>query len=90
LGRPYYETDTIVDTLGTTQTNGTNTSILYGAWDCLWVSPRGGYTVTASDSASTAAISAFALDEVWYKFRRRESIDVINPEAFAKLAVPTV
>lgn len=90
LGRPYYETDQIVDTLGTTQTNGTNTAILYGAWDALWVSPRGGYTVTASDSASTAAISAFSLDEVWYKFRRRESIDVVNPEAFAKLAVPTV
>lgn len=88
MGRPYFETDQIPDTLGTTRTNGSNTAILLGAWDGLWVSPRGGYTIKASDSASNAAgKSAFALDETWFKFRRRESIDVVNPEAFGKLTL---
>lgn len=89
LGRPYYETDQIPDTLGTTRSNGTNTGLIYGAFDGLWISPRGGYTVKASDSASNAAgKSAFALDETWFKFRRRQAITVANPEAFAKLQIP--
>ncbi len=89
LGKVYNESDQIPNTLGTTRTNGTNTAILFGAWDGLWISPRGGYTVKASDSASdSSGKSAFTLDETWFKFRRRESIDVANPEAFAKLALP--
>lgn len=89
LGKPYNESDQIPDTLGTTRANGTNTAILFGAWDSLWISPRGGYTVKSSDSASNSAgKSAFTLDETWFKFRRRQDITVANPEAFAKLAVP--
>lgn len=88
MGRPYDESDQIPDTLGTTRTNGTNTAILFGAWDGLLLSPRGGYSVSASDSASNSSgKSAFTLDEVWFKFRRRESIDVVNAEAFAKMAI---
>lgn len=89
LGKPYEETDQIPDTLGSTRTNGTNTAILFGAFDGLWISPRGGYTVKASDSASNSAgKSAFTLDETWFKFRRRESINVVNGEALAKLTLP--
>ncbi len=89
LGRPYEESDQIPDTLGTTRSNGANTAILFGAFDGLWVSPRGGYTVKAGDQASNSSgKSAFTLDETWFKFRRRQSIDVINPEAFVKVAVP--
>ena len=77
-GKPYYETDQLT------------TTILYGAWDRLWISDRGGYEVKASDSASDAnggAGSAFLQDEIWYKFRRRENIIVAQPEAFAKITV---
>jgi HK97 family phage major capsid protein len=89
LGKMYDETDQIPDTLGTTRTNGTNTALLFGAWDGLWISPRGGYTVKASDSASDSnGKSAFSLDEVWFKFRRRQDISVANGEALAKLAIP--
>jgi HK97 family phage major capsid protein len=90
LGKEYAETDQIPDTLGTTRTNGTNTAILFGAWDGVWISPRGGYTVKASDSASdSSGHNAFTQGEVWFKFQRRESIDVANGEALAKMAVPT-
>jgi len=90
LGKVYHETDQIPDTLGTQRANGTNTAILFGAWDGLWISPRGGYTVKASDSASKSdGKSAFTLDEVWFKFRRRQDISVANPEAFGKLALPS-
>lgn len=88
-GKLYDETDQIPDTLGTTRANGTNTAMLFGAWDQLWISPRGGYTVKASDSASdSAGKSAFTKDEIWFKFRRRQDISVANPEAFAKLTFP--
>jgi HK97 family phage major capsid protein len=90
LGQPYNETDQIPDTLGAaSRTTGTDTAILYGAWDALMISPRGQYTVKASDSASdSAGKSAFTLDEVWFKMRRRQSINVVNGEAFSKLALP--
>lgn len=89
LGKPYEESDQIPDTLGAARTGGTNTAILFGAWDGLWLSPRGGYTVKASDSASNSSgKSAFTLDETWFKFRRREDITVANPEAFAKYTLP--
>ncbi|MBX4215806.1 phage major capsid protein [Candidatus Parcubacteria bacterium] len=88
-GKLYDESDQIPDTLGTTRANGTNTAILFGAWDGLWISPRGGYTVKASDSASdSAGKSAFTKDEMWFKFRRRQDISVANPEAFGKLTFP--
>lgn len=89
LGKLYYESDQIPDTLGTTRTNGAKTAALFGDFGRgLWISPRGGYTVKASDSASNSAgKSAFTLDETWFKFRRREDITVANPEAFAKLGV---
>lgn len=77
-GKPYYETDQLT------------TSILFGAFDRLWISDRGTYEVKASDSASDAsggAGSAFLQDEIWYKFRRRENIIVAQPEAFAKMTV---
>lgn len=87
-GKKYSESDMIPSTLGTQRTNGANTAILFGAFDGLWISPRGGYTVKASDSASdSSGKSAFTKDETWFKFRRREAITVANPEAFAKLAV---
>lgn len=88
LGKRYTETDQIPDTLGTTRTNGTASGILFGAWDGLWISPRGGYTVKGSDSASTTNKSAFTQDEIWYKFRRRQDITVANPEAFGRMTVP--
>jgi HK97 family phage major capsid protein len=88
MGIPYRESDQIPDTLGTTRTNGANTAILFGAWDGLWISPRGGYSVDASQSASdSTGKSAFTLDETWYKFRRREDITVANPEAFGKYTI---
>lgn len=87
-GKLYNESDQIPDTLGTTRTNGANTAILFGAWDGVWISPRGGYTVKASDSASdSTGKSAFTKDEVWFKFRRREDISVANPESLAKLTL---
>ncbi len=86
LGKKYLETDQIPDTLGSTRTNGAKTAILFGAWDGLWISPRGGYTVKASDSASSSSANAFSLDETWFKFRRRQAITVANPEAFARMS----
>lgn len=91
LGRPYYESDQIPNTLGTTRTNGLNTAIMYGAWDAVMVSPLGEYSVEASNAASDdsgTGNSAFMKGEIWYRFERRESIDVMNGEALAKLAVP--
>ena len=88
LGKRYNETDQIPDTLGSTRTNGTASAVLFGAWDGLWISPRGGYTVKGSDSASTTNKSAFTQDEVWFKFRRRQDITVANPEAFGRMTVP--
>ncbi len=89
LGKRYNETDQIPDTLGSTRTNGTASAALFGAWDGLWISPRGGYTVKGSDSASGfSGKSAFTQDEIWFKFRRRQAVTVANPEALARMTVP--
>jgi HK97 family phage major capsid protein len=92
LGKVYYESDQIPDTLNgsTDRTTGTQTALVFGDFGRgLWISPRGSYTVKASDSASdSGGKSAFTLDEVWFKFRRRQDISVANPEAFSKLLIP--
>lgn len=86
IGKSYFETDQIPDTLGT---GSDQTGILFGAFDQVWISDRGEYRVSASESASdSAGASAFELDEIWYRFIRRMSLDVANAEALSKLLIP--
>lgn len=79
FGRPYDESDLL------------GSSIIYGNFGkYLWISDRGGYEVKGSDSASDAnagAGSAFTQDEIWYRFKRRENIMVVQPSAFSKITL---
>jgi len=69
---------------------GAETAILYGNWKkYLWVSDRGGYEIYASRDASDFGTneSAFMLDETWFRFKRRMSINVALPVAFSRMLV---
>jgi len=82
----YEVSDQILSTYGT----GTETAILYGNWKkYLWVSDRGGYEIYSSKDASDFGTneSAFMLDETWFRFKRRMSIDVALPVAFSMMLV---
>lgn len=86
-GYPYEISDEIPVNLG----GGTDeTAILFGNFKKhFFVSDRGGYEVKVSDSASdiTNSQSAFLEDELWYRFKRRVSLDVALPLAFSKMQV---
>ena len=85
-GMPYETSDQILSTYGL----GAETAILYGNWKkYLWVSDRGGYEIYASRDASDFGTneSAFMLDETWFRFKRRMSINVALPVAFSRMLV---
>lgn len=85
----YVISDQIPVNLGT----GTNeTAILWGNWKKhFFLSDRGGYEVFSSKSASDwvggALTSAFTQDETWSRFKKRMSLDVALPVAFARLQI---
>lgn len=86
---PYKISDQLPTNLGT----GTDeTPILFGNWKKhFFLSPRGGYEVfsskSASDWVSGALTSAFTQDETWSRFKERLSLDVALPVAFSKLNI---
>lgn len=86
---PYEISDQLPVNLGA----GTNqTPILFGNWKkSLFLSPRGGYEVfsskSASDWVSGALVSAFTQDETWSRFKERLSIDVALPVAFSRMLI---
>ena len=83
-GYPYAVSDQILSTLG----GGDKTGIIFGNFKKhFFISDRGGYEVKSSISASdtASAESAFMQDETWFRFKKRMSLDVAQPEAFVKL-----
>ena len=85
-GMSYEVSDQILSTYGA----GAETAILYGNWKkYLWLSDRGGYEIYASKDASDFGTneSAFMLDETWFRFVRRMSINVALPVAFSRMLV---
>jgi HK97 family phage major capsid protein len=86
-GYNYVISDQIPTNLGT----GTDeTAILFGNFKKhFFVSDRGGYEVISSNAASdiSGSASAFMEDETWFRFKKRLSLDVAQPEAFAKMLV---
>lgn len=86
---PYKISDQLPVNLGA----GTNqTPLLFGNFKKnFFLSPRGGYEVfsskSASDWVSGALVSAFTQDETWSRFKERLSLDVALPVAFSRMTI---
>jgi HK97 family phage major capsid protein len=87
--RPYALSEMLPTTLG----DGTQSPMLYGDFqDFLWLSDRlPGIALKVSEEASDwvggALDSAFMSDQVWMRFTKAMSIDVMIGQAFSKMLV---
>jgi HK97 family phage major capsid protein len=84
-GYPYSISDQIPSDIDTN-----HTTILFGNWKKhYFVSDRGGLEVVSSNSAADIvnSESAFMEDETWFRFKKRISLDVAQPAAFAKMKI---